>query len=169
MADPNAPTPWPKTLYAENPLVRSRSEVVRGSIACSIERNGPTSLPDVLIEPMSTPATSQMRLLVVAKIAPLAAMPAAPMTSTRRRPMRSAMPASSPVISPPPATAAVKRSPMAAGAKPNAARYTPRNTEMQPYAANRRLYVATSTHPSRVRFGHQRGGRTGWAGRSVTG
>src|SRR5438874_13162706 len=57
----------------ENALVRSSSGVVCGSIACSIDRKGPASLPDGLTVPKAAATISKMRFVVVANTTPAAA------------------------------------------------------------------------------------------------
>lgn len=51
-------------------MVRCLSLVVCGKIACSTDRNGPTSLPEGLIVPSTAAALSRNRLSVMAKTAP---------------------------------------------------------------------------------------------------
>lgn len=71
-------------------------------------------------------------LSLTANIHPASAISAAPAINSALRPRRSATPVMMIVITAPPASAAVKIQPIAAGPNPTASRYSPRMTERNP-------------------------------------
>ena len=113
-------------------LVRRADGVTSVSDACSIGRNGPTSLPDGLSTP-SVAATRRTRNPVPpANTAPAAAISNAPTMSVRRRPIRSAWVVSHRLISVSPTSVSVRRTPICPASSPAAARYRTRMTPRAP-------------------------------------
>ena len=80
----------PASVYQANTSVLERLGTTCESAACSIDRNGPTSLPLGLITPIVPATIRSTRLAVQANATPAAAIRVAPTISIRRRPIRSA-------------------------------------------------------------------------------
>jgi hypothetical protein len=90
--------------------------------ACSIERKGPTSLPLGLITPIVPATIKKNRFRVNAKARPAAAIRVAPMTSMRRRPIRSACVVSNRETTTSPASVSVSTRPLCASVSPSPTR-----------------------------------------------
>jgi hypothetical protein len=80
----------PASVYQANTSVLERSRTTCASTACSIGRNGPTSLPLGLITPIVPAMIKNTRLWVHVKASLAAAIRMAPTISMRRLPTRSA-------------------------------------------------------------------------------
>ena len=80
----------PASAYQEKTRVRSSAGSVWASAACSMARNGPTSLPAGLMIPMVAARSSTQNEVVAAKRTPATIIMAAPRSSILRRPIRSA-------------------------------------------------------------------------------
>ena len=87
---PKAVATEPTRLYQAKMFVRRSLGVTSLSDACSIGRNGPTSLPDGLRTPSVAATRRTTKVVLPANTTPAAAMRSAPMTRVRRRPIRSA-------------------------------------------------------------------------------
>ena len=90
--------------------------------ACSMARNGPTSLPVGEITPIAPARISSGTKLVSAKAIPATTISAAPATSVRRRPKRSAFVVSHSEMIVSPMSVSVSTTPIASGSRPAAAR-----------------------------------------------
>jgi hypothetical protein len=88
--DPMAVANDPVNVYQANAVVLVDAETTCARAACSIDRNGPTSLPLGLTTPMVPAITRNKKLLVKAKARPAPAIRKDPMRSILRRPIRSA-------------------------------------------------------------------------------
>src|SRR5712671_5538440 len=88
--DPMAVANDPVNVYQANAVVLVEAETTCESAACSIDRNGPTSLPLGLTTPIVPAITRNKKLLVQAKATPAPAIRKDPIMSIRRRPTRSA-------------------------------------------------------------------------------
>ncbi len=89
-SDPMAVANEPVNVYQANAVVLVEAETTCASAACSIDRNGPTSLPLGLTTPIVPAITRNKKLLVQAKARPAPAIRKDPTMSIRRRPIRSA-------------------------------------------------------------------------------
>src|SRR5260370_23890593 len=89
-SDPMAVANDPVNVYQANAVVLVEDETTCASAACSINRNGPTSLPLGLTTPIVPAITRNKKLLVQAKAKPAPAIRKDPMKSILRRPIRSA-------------------------------------------------------------------------------
>src|SRR5258708_32858403 len=89
-SDPIAVANEPVKVYQANAEVLVEAETTCASAACSIDRNGPTSLPLGLTTPIVPAMTRNKKLFVKAKARPAPAMRKDPITSILRRPIRSA-------------------------------------------------------------------------------
>src|SRR6478752_5800052 len=89
-SDPMAVANDPVNVYQANAVVLVLAETTCESAACSIDRNGPTSLPLGLTTPIVPAITRNKKLLVQANERPAQAIMKDPIMSIRRRPIRSA-------------------------------------------------------------------------------
>src|SRR6266567_4960011 len=89
-SDPMALANEPVRVYQANAVVLFDAETTWARAACSIDKNGPTSLPLGLMTPIVPATTRKRKLLVNAKARPAPAMREEPTMSIRRRPIRSA-------------------------------------------------------------------------------
>ena len=80
----------PASAYQEKTCVRRSPGTACASAACSMARNGPTSLPAGLMIPMVAAKRSTQKDVVAAKRIPARTIMAAPRSSILRRPIRSA-------------------------------------------------------------------------------
>jgi len=88
--DPMAVANDPVNAYQANAVVLAEDETTCASAACSIDRNGPTSLPLGLTTQIVPAITRNKKLLVQAKATPAPAIRKDPIMSIRLRPIRSA-------------------------------------------------------------------------------
>src|SRR5258708_10936954 len=88
--EPMAVANEPVKVYQANAVVRVEDGTTCERAACSIDRNGPTSLPLGLKTPMVPAITRNKKLLVQAKARPAPAIRKDPRMSIRLRPIRSA-------------------------------------------------------------------------------
>src|SRR6059058_1068887 len=89
-SDPMAVANEPVKVYQANADVLIEDDTTCARAACSIDRNGPTSLPLGLTTPIVPAMTRNKKLLVKAKARPAPAIRKDPIMSIRRRPIRSA-------------------------------------------------------------------------------
>ena len=134
---PGSPQPWtsappasapraaakePARLYQAKTRVRRLSPTICDSADCSMEMNGPISLPLGLTTPMTAATAIRARLLVEERTPPARTINPAPSTSIRRRPMRSAEVVIQSEITMSPKRARLKRRPTVRSPKPRACR-----------------------------------------------
>src|ERR1700692_173353 len=81
--DPMAVANDPVSVYQANAVVLVEAETTCASAACSIDKNGPTSLPLGLTTPIVPAMTRNKKLLVKAKARPAPAISMDPMMSIR--------------------------------------------------------------------------------------
>ena len=112
--------------------MRRLSPTIWASADCSIEMNGPISLPLGLTTPMTAATAISARLLVEERTAPASVISPAPSTSIRRRPMRSAEVVIQSDVAMSPNSARLKSRPTVRSPNPSACRYSARVTETNP-------------------------------------
>ena len=131
-SDPQAVATDPTTWYRANSEVRPRASTSCESEACSMARNGPTSLPLGLSTP-SVAATSRTGNAVLpANTIPAPTISSDPRNSVRLRPNRSARVVRSSEIAASPSSVRPRSSPTSAPLKPIAPRYSTRTTARKP-------------------------------------
>ena len=119
---PVAVATYPARLYQAKVGVRRLSGMVWLRPACSIARNGPTSLPVGEMTPMAPARISSGTQLVNAKAMPATIISADPTMRVRRRPNRSALVVSQSEMIVSPMSVSVRTMPIASGSSPAAAR-----------------------------------------------
>ncbi len=129
---PVAVARYPARPYQANVAVRRRSGTTCESAACSMARNGPTSLPVGEMTPMIPATMSSATTSVPANASPAMTTSRLPAMSTRRRPRRSARVVSHNDTSVSPSRVRVRIAPIASGSSPTAARYRTRTTARKP-------------------------------------
>src|SRR5208337_1792676 len=147
----------PTRLYQAKTAIRLSSGTVCESAACSIERNGPTSLSAGLSTPIVATTTSRTKLPVVASTPPTSAINRAPRINIRLRPMRSAAVVIHREMTVSPSSVMVSKRPICPAVSPRAFRYSTSTTEREPQANMRTLRVANRSSPSPVRGRETRG------------
>lgn len=120
--EPVAVATAPIKVYRANISVRFRSGTTCDRAACSMDRNGPTSLPLGLVTPIVPATNSRSRLLVTANVTPAAAISTAPGMRVRRRPNRSARVVSHSETSVSPINVSVRSIPGSESLSPSAVR-----------------------------------------------
>jgi len=88
--DPNEIANAPTRLYQAKTFVRFSSDIICERAACSIDRNGPTSLPVGLMTPIIAAINNKKKLLVELKTTPARIINPDPIISIRRLPILSA-------------------------------------------------------------------------------
>ena len=124
------------------------------SAACSMARNGPTSLPVGETTPIAPARMSSGTQLVNANTTPATIIRTAPATSTRRRPSRSALVVSHSEMIVSPMSVKVRTSPTAAGP----ARPPPGTGRGRPRGTHSRTSGASASRTAAGRRGRARAG-----------
>jgi hypothetical protein len=122
----------PTRLYQAKIAVRAWLGMTWDSAACSIARNGPTSLPLGLMTPIVAARMSRIRWCAKAKTIPAKSMRIAPRTSIFLRPIRSALVvrASETIVSP--RSVRVRINPHCRSVRPSCRRYSMSTTARKP-------------------------------------
>ena len=115
-----------------NASVRRPDSIVLGRIACSRERNGPTSPAPTVMFPTMPARTAGHQSVERKRSVPATKSIKAKKTRTRLRPIRSARKLETPVYRALVRTVTVTTTPMANASRPSSFKYTPNATLRNP-------------------------------------
>ena len=121
-SEPAAVASEPASVYQANTVVLESRGTTWASAACSIGKNGPTSLPLGLITPIVPATTRSRKSRVQANVTPAATMRIAPTINMRRRPSRSARVVKYSDTAVSPTSVSVRSMPLCDGVRPELVR-----------------------------------------------